>query len=522
MIKQLKKPAAFLSAAALMFSSLMGMTASGETTVTTYIRGDMNGNGRVDIADLALHKSYMLSEEKDKDTDPLTEQIADFDGNGYTDFQDSVYLSQYLMDRYSEKYDHRTFTVTDSPLIPSSLNGLVTSAQTTGEIRSLNFLVEFNNAKFSDRKKMSEEDLETELFGEGKAKYPYESLTAYIERASYGNLTMSGDVYYCTLNADIEDYSVDLSTREKMMKDVLKTMDEKINYSDYDGDGDGDIDVLTFTVPLDNASGTIKDFWYAATHTWCYDPNFKVDGVKVVKYAGMNTMPYKDNMYVFKRDYTHEFGHCMGLQDYYKYESQDYEGLKGPAGYCKMDDSLGDYCTFSKLMAGWLRENEVQVYDLNSGGVQVFSLSDPAKEGSCLILPLKNWNGNFTSEYFLVEYQSCEGNNNDVRNFLNGWYNDKNNTGIRIMHVQAEMHKTYWGQKEFKYYNYADTYNGDDKQRILRLVNNESHGYLKPGETQTKLMAYDSSGYETIDSGYTVKFEGLDFNGQIVVSVLKK
>ncbi|MBR6924912.1 MAG: dockerin type I repeat-containing protein, partial [Oscillospiraceae bacterium] len=127
MIKKLKKPAAFLSAAALMFSSLMGMTASGETTVTTYIRGDMNGNGRVDIADLALHKSYMLSE--DKDTDPLTEQIADFDGNGYTDFLDSVYLSQYLMDQYSEKYDHRTFTVTDSPLIPSSLEGLTACAQ---------------------------------------------------------------------------------------------------------------------------------------------------------------------------------------------------------------------------------------------------------------------------------------------------------------------------------------------------------------------------------------------------------
>ena len=35
-------------------------------------------------------------------------------------------------------------------------------------------------------------------------------------------------------------------------------------------------------------------------------------------------------------------------------------------------------------------------------------------------------------------------------------------------------------------------------------------------------MAYDSSGYETIDSGYTVKFEGLEVNGQIVVSVLKK
>ena len=519
MIKKLKKPAAFLSAAALMFSSLMGMTASGETTVTTYIRGDMNGNGRVDIADLVLHKSYILSGEKDNA--PLSEQIADAGETGNADWQDSIYLTGYLLNSDPEKYTLKTFTITESALIPSSLEGLTACAQTTGEVRSLNILVEFINARFSDSKKMSEEDLKTELFGEGKAKFPYESLTAFIERASYGNLTMSGDVFYCTLNADIEDYSIDLASREKMMKDVLKALDDKINYSDFDGDGDGDIDVLTFTVPLDKASSSLKSFWYAATHTWYYDPHFTVDGVKVVKYAGMSTMPYKDNMYTFKRDYTHEFGHCMGLQDYYKYESEDYEGLKGPAGYCKMDDSLGDYCTFSKLMAGWLRENEVQVYDLNSGGVQVFSLSDPAKEGSCLILPLKNWNGNFTSEYFLVEYQSCEGNNNDVRNFLNGWYNDKNNTGIRIMHVQAEMHKTYWGQKEFKYYNYADTYNGDDKQRILRLVNNESHGYLKPGETQTKLMAYDSSGYETVDTGYVVKYISFK-DGKAQVSIEKK
>ncbi len=519
MIKKLKKPAALLSVTALLFSSVLSMNVSGEATVTTYLRGDMDRNGKVNIADLILHKSYVLSDKKD--SDPLSEKIADVGESGSAGWEDSVYLSDYLLDKDPSVYQINEFDVTDYPLIPSSLTGTVSCAQTTGEVRSLNFLVEFNNAKFSNSKKMSEEELSAELFGEGKAKYPYESVTAFIERASYGNLTMSGDVFYCSLNADIDYYSENGSTREKMMRDVLKAMDERIDYRDYDGDGDGDIDVLTFTLPLENLSSDLKTFWYAATHTWTHDPYFTVDGVKVVKYAGMDTTPYRDNMYVFKRDYTHEFGHCMGLQDYYKYQSQDSAGLKGAAGNCKMDDSMGDYCTFSKLMAGWLREDEVEVYDLNRGGEQIFYISDPALEGSCLILPAGSWNGNYTSEYFLVEYQSCEGNNRDVMNYLNGWYRKENNTGIRILHVDAEMTVDYWRQKQFKYNNYSDFYNGDDRQRILRLVNDPDHGYLKPGETQTGLKAYDQDGFETIDTGYEVKYTGFE-NGKACLHVTKK
>ena len=515
MIKKLRK-AGVVTAASLMLSSVLCMTASGEATTTTYLHGDMDGNGKVNIADLVLHKSYMLSEGKD--TDPVSLKIADAGGTGTADSEDSLYLAYYLLDIDPELYYVKSFDITEYPLIPSSLTGTVSCAQTTGEVRSLNFLVEFNNAKFDNSKKMSEEALKNELFGEGEAKYPYESLTAYIERASYGNLTMTGDVFYCSLNANIEDYSTDSSGREKMMKDVLNAMDEKIDYSDYDGDGDGDIDVLTFTPPLENASASLKKYWYAATHTWYYDHYFTIDGVKVVKYVGMDTVPYKNNMYTFKRDYTHEFGHCMGLQDYYKYESDDYEGLKGTAGYCKMDDSLGDYCTFSKLMAGWLREDEVQVYNYAKGGTQEFTISDPAMKGSCLILPLKNWNGNYTSEYFMVEYQSCEGNNYDVTNFLNGY---QYNTGIRVLHVEAEMQTNFWRKKEFEYYNYSDSYNGDDKQRILRLVNDPKHGFVKPGEKLTGLKAYDTDGYETVDTGYVIEYSGYS-NGKAKVLVTKK
>ena len=83
------------------------------------------------------------------------------------------------------------------------------------------------------------------------------------------------------------------------------------------------------------------------------------------------------------------------------------------------------------------------------------------------------------------------------------------------------MQKNFWGQKEFKYYNYSDSYNSDDKQRIQRLVNNPNHGYLKPGETLTGLKAYDYSGYETIDTGYVVKYNSFS-DGKAQVSIEKK
>jgi hypothetical protein len=161
-----------------------------------------------------------------------------------------------------------------------------------------------------------------------------------------------------------------------------------------------------------------------------------------------------------------------------------------------MDDSIGDFCSFSKLMYGWLKSSEVQAY--TGSGTQTFQLSDASNVGSCLILPITSTEDDYTSEYFLVEYVTNTGNNSDI-------YTE--DSGVRIFHIQAETATDAWDRTAFKYENYAETYLGDDKIRVIRLVGDNS-GFYHAGDTiqfgTTNFAAYDTSGNQTIDTGYTI------------------
>jgi M6 family metalloprotease-like protein len=89
------------------------------------------------------------------------------------------------------------------------------------------------------------------------------------------------------------------------------------------------------------------DFWYGCQATWYLYEDYQLDGVKVDDYIINDAQPYADNISEYNSVLVHEIGHSMGLPDYYKYNSDDWEGLKGEAGYERMDDAIGDFCSFS-------------------------------------------------------------------------------------------------------------------------------------------------------------------------------
>lgn len=506
-MKTVRKLISVLAAAALFLNNSAAISVINAEQSETYIHGDMNYDGTVDIRDCLLLKAHMLEEIEWETIDLYS---ADINDDGWINAEDFLLLQCYMSGTLSAlpffEYTEEE-KITESPLIPSAVAKANSCTQSVGTAGSLNFFVEFNDARFKSEK-LSEQELNEELFGNGKTSFPFESVKAFLERSSYGNFSVEGEAVYCYIDKSINDYSSKPADRERLVMDIMKSLDDRFDYSDFDYDRDGDIDILTVTLPLDNAGSDVKKFWYGATHTWYYNPDYKADGVRIRKFIGNDVNPYWNKMYYFKQTYLHELGHCMGLSDYYKYASDDYEGLKGNAGYCRMDDSIGDYCTFSKLMLGWLREDEVQVYDLTAGGLQSFTLDDAGKKGSCVIIPGLGWDGTFNSEYFIIEYISDEGNNMDVKNYLSWSWSEKNNTGFRILHVNAEMFTDYWGRTDFKYDNYSEKYNGDDKQRILRLVNNSRNSLFKKGDQTDKLMSYGSDGYEDADSGYKVVFTG--------------
>ena len=72
---------------------------------------------------------------------------------------------------------------------------------------------------------------------------------------------------------------------------------------------------------------------------------------------------YADTMDYYLGTLAHEYGHCMGLPDYYKYGlRENFKATMGDAGLERMDESEGDFCPLSKLLLGWYTPASVQIY----------------------------------------------------------------------------------------------------------------------------------------------------------------
>lgn len=121
--------------------------------------------------------------------------------------------------------------------------------------------------------------------------------------------------------------------------------------------------------------------------------------------------------------------------------------------------------------------------------------------------------GDLTSEYFLIEYVTHNGNNTE----LDRWTND---SGVRIFHINAELIQEEWsGMKNFKYEGFSQYYQGNDRFRITRLVN-EGKGFYHTGDGCTYgtegFAGYDANGYQTVNTGYTIEIGELTNDGYTV------
>lgn len=397
------------------------------------------------------------------------------------------------------------------PLIPAPIKKFSHSMPSTGKVRGLMIVVDFPDLSYKNR--LSTSDIQNLLFGTTSiSSYPYESAAQFFSRASYGNLSLTGDVF--TYRAKYNrSYYIGKNEKESFAIEVLKALDSQINYADYDSDNDGYIDQLALNVPL--AGNSDDDFFYGSTTTWYHNPYFSVDGKKVMKFILDDAQPTSYNRSYYLQVFCHETGHLMGLPDYYKYNSSyDFEAMHGQAGCEVMDDMEGDFSSFSKILLGWLSKDQIQVFDKTKTS-QTVKLSPAVKTGSCMILPIDSLNDNYLSEYFLIEYIANEGSN---RGFVG-------NGGIRILHVNANASvDPYYKEMMFRYENYSSYYDSSDNgARVLALVN-DGNGFYRSGSTISygtlNFAGHDSNGKATVNTGYRVSVGQL-VNGEYTVTVTR-
>jgi len=262
--------------------------------------------------------------------------------------------------------------------------------------------------------------VEGRIFGDGEpSQFPYESLTAFYSRSSFGRLSLGGSVlgWY---TAPYPRSQVVESTvgRQNLIKEAITHFDNAgHDFSRYDNDGDGVIDYLA--VIWTGPRGDWAEFWWGyQTRFW--NDHFTVDGVEIGTYSWQwenASWPGEFSPEVL----IHETGHALGLPDYYDYD--DAIGPRGGVGGLdQMAGNWGDHNGFSKWVLGWL---EPQVY--NQGDL-TFVLSPTDLAPSAAVLMHGDPVTDPFAEYFLVQVRRPEGNDAELPN-----------QGVLIWHVDARL-----------------------------------------------------------------------------------
>ena len=307
--------------------------------------------------------------------------------------------------------------------------------------------------------------LEKAFFGASN-ELDYESLSSFYYKSSYGKLNISGKVTpWFDLNLtskEISTVSADFGTYNVLEKAVnwVKETQNDIDLKDYDNDKDGFIDgiylvysALPFTKDSTLSSDTFWNFTFyninnkdkanvdspvAMTYSW--------SSIDMINYGAIEGS-------IDAHTYIHEFGHQLGLSDYYdtQFSSGGTPYTSPMGGMDMMDFNLGDHSPFSKFALNWV---EPKVISGVTGTVS-FELNSFQETGDFAILTPKNYTSSAFDEYFVIEYLTV-GNDKSNLNYFdskNGYkvtmYPDGriiksySSDGIRITHVDARSLDAY-------------------------------------------------------------------------------
>lgn len=284
-------------------------------------------------------------------------------------------------------------------------------------------LVDFN--EYPAAAKNSRQYVTDQMFGTGTAaNAPYESLTGYYNRASYGKLNIQGNVlgwYRAKNNRKYYENLGDDGNRA-LIQEAVQYYDKRgHDFSQYDNNGDGYIDALyiKWTGPDNGWS----NFWWAYQS---YVSGISVDGKQIGSFvwSWIANQEYDgQNIYQPHVD-IHETGHLLGLPDYYDYDP-DTGPDGGLGGLDMMDSNMGDHNAFSKAMLDWIKPTVV-----GSGSITRALRPSGTSKDAVLVMP--NTNGNIFSEFFIAQYRKRGDGNDPV---------DYPADGITIWHVDATLNE---------------------------------------------------------------------------------
>jgi len=212
----------------------------------------------------------------------------------------------------------------------------------------------------------------------------------------------------------------------RLLAEACQLADPEIDFSQYDIDKDGYIDnVFFYYAGHNSAEGASGTIW---PHSWEVQKTVILDGVRLFGYACASEYDGASGQTMASiGTYCHEFGHVVGLPDFYDTDYEDQgEGI-GLYKYSLM--SHGCYNNNQKtppyfnceerMLLGWM--TSIPYLPVKSGKVTV----QPVQTNAGYIAPTDN-----EGEYFYYEYRNGKGWDKPLNPGLVIYHIDKSNNVV--------------------------------------------------------------------------------------------
>ncbi|MDD6103491.1 MAG: M6 family metalloprotease domain-containing protein [Bacteroidales bacterium] len=344
---------------------------------------------------------------------------------------------------------------------------LASGINTQGDFKALVLLIEFKDLQFTvDNPVQTFTNLLNEK-GYNKNGATGSAYDYYNENSNgvfnpqfdvYGPIQCSkGYAYYGGGSDEKADY---------LLAEACKLIDSQLDFSQYDTDKDGYVDnVFFFYAGHNEAEGAGSE--YIWPHKWeLYRPgSVSCDGVKVSKYAC--TSEYSGSYgksLAHIGTFCHEFGHVIGLPDFY---DTDYEQNGMAAGIGNLSlMSGGSYNNNSatppylngveRILLGWMDE----LIPLETSGTHTL---EPIQNNKAYYTPTAN-----PGEYYMYECRNEQ-----------GWDKGIEAGGLAIYHVDQSNNNVFGmtAKNRWDYWNGINDYKDHQCFDLIESVIENDNGY---------------------------------------------
>ena len=393
-------------------------------------------------------------------------------------------------DEYVPKKETLDYTIND--LVNHSVY-TIDNMPSSGNIKILVIPVWFSNSKdhiagglFSKSQDQVREDIATAFFdrdASGNEKLAsWKSVKRYYEEASFGKLHIDGAVTgWYSINKRANEISNNASTVSLVKNAVAwaKQQYTSVDWSEYDADNDGYLDCVSVIYGYHNSN--YKEGFGGYTrpsrsndNLWAYTYWVQDSRLKSKTNPGPNTFLWASYDFMYKEygaganteedkvdahTFIHEMGHCMGLEDYYDYNTNNSSCKAG--GFSMQDCNVGGHDPYSRMVFGWVTPY-VPTNDCT------ITLEPFENSGDCIVLSPSFAKSPF-DEYIILEYYIPGGLNafDSGAAWSKGYPTGSETAGIRVWHVDSRL-------LEYKSYPSST----DEGYQIAKTINSKYYYLL--------------------------------------------